>query len=173
MAKAQKYLTDKERDAILEAALEALPHHRSLLLVLMHTGAKVSEAVELRAADIDVAGSALMLADGQENARFVPVPAALMAQINGIHALDQLQGRPDRGHSVRLWNADRTTAWRWIAAIMAAAGVSGPQASPRGLRHTYAVQAVRDGIPPATLQTWMGYTTAEMALLYSSASDKA
>lgn len=172
MGKPQKYLTDKEQGALCDAALEALPHHRSLLLMLLHTGAKVSEALALSAADIDVSGSAVLLAGGAENARSVPLPAAIMKQIDGIHAVSLLQQRPDRGRAVRLWNADRTTAWRWMAAIMAAAGIAGPQASPRGLRHTFAMKAIRDGFPVETVQTWMGYTTAEMTALYRLAATR-
>jgi integrase/recombinase XerD len=49
------------------------------------------------------------------------------------------------------------TGWRAIHAIMQAAGLSGPHASPKGLRHGFGVAAVFAGIPLNLLQKWLGH----------------
>ena len=56
-----------------------------------------------------------------------------------------------------MWPIARQAAHRQVGALMAAAGVEGPQACPRGLRHGYGVAAV---LGHASLDTTAVYTTA-------------
>ena len=50
----RKYLTAKERDLILAAAAEASGELRTLIGVLVHTGCRISEALELTADRVDL-----------------------------------------------------------------------------------------------------------------------
>jgi integrase len=47
--------------------------------------------------------------------------------------------------------------WRRVKAVMAAAGVVGTSAMPKGLRHGFGVNAIESGIPPHLLQRWFGH----------------
>ena len=49
------------------------------------------------------------------------------------------------------------TGWRAVHAAAAAAGLDGPQASPKGLRHGFGVAAVSAGIPLNLVQKWLGH----------------
>ena len=49
------------------------------------------------------------------------------------------------------------TGWRAVHAVMEAAGLDGPQASPKGLRHRFGVAAVSAGIPLNLVQKWLGH----------------
>jgi integrase/recombinase XerD len=68
--------------------------------------------------------------------RAVPVPPALLEALDLVHGIRELQARP--------WS--RTTGWRAVHAVMAAGGLDGPHASPKGLRHGFGVAAVSAGI---------------------------
>ena len=41
----------------------------------------------------------------------------------------------------RLWRWSRTTAWRYVKAVMVAADITGTPAMPKGLRHGFGVNA--------------------------------
>ena len=53
----------------------------------------------------------------------------------------------------------RQTASRQVGAIVRAAGIEGPQACPRGLRHSYGVAAVTAGVPLPTIAAVLGHAS--------------
>ena len=68
-------------------------------------------------------------------------PEDLVHELELVHRLRRAQASP-RGRSLPLWPITRQAAHRQVGALMAAAGIDGPQACPRGLRHSYGVAAV-------------------------------
>ena len=52
---------------------------------------------------------------------------------------------------------------------MAAAGIAGPQACPRGLRHGYGVAAVSAGVPLPTVAAVLGHASLETTAIYTTA----
>ena len=75
----------------------------------------------------------------------------------------------DGGKSARLWPFGRATAWRRVHEIMHKAGISGPQASPKGLRHGFGVAAVQAGIPLNMVQKWLGHAQLSTTAIYADA----
>ena len=73
-----------------------------------------------------------------------------------VHRLRSAQASA-RGATRPLWPITRQIANRQVCAIMRTAGIEGPQACPRGLRHSYGVAAV---LGHASLTTTAIYTTA-------------
>ena len=63
--------------------------------------------------------------------RAVPVPPALLAALDLVHGIRELQGRRGKGEGIRLWPWSRMTGWRAVHAVMQATGLDGPQASPK------------------------------------------
>ena len=53
--------------------------------------------------------------------------------------------------------------------MLAAAGIEGAQASPKGLRHAMGVAAVGQGIPLNLVQRWMGYAQLTTTAIYAEA----
>ncbi len=53
---------------------------------------------------------------------------------------------------------------------MAAAQVHHLQACPKGLRHGFAVNAVRCGVPVTLLQKWMGHADLAVTRIYTDVS---
>ena len=49
------------------------------------------------------------------------------------------------------------------------AGISGPQASPKGLRHGFGVAAVQAGSPLNMVQKWLGHTQLSTTAIYADA----
>jgi hypothetical protein len=49
------------------------------------------------------------------------------------------------------------------------AGIEGPQASPKGLRHGFGVQAVSSGVPLNMVQKWLGHAQLSTTAIYADA----
>ena len=56
-----------------------------------------------------------------------------------------------------------------VHAAMEAAGLDGPQASPKGLRHGFGVAAVSAGIPLNLVQKWLGHAQLTTTAIYANA----
>ena len=85
-----------------------------------------------------------------------------------VHRLRRLQASP-RGAARALWAITRQTANRQVAAIMHTAGVEGPQACPRGLRHSYGVAAVTASVPLPTIAAVLGHASITTTAIYTTA----
>ena len=150
-ARGRKYLTRAERERFLAAArAHPKPGVQTLARTLAITGCRVSEALGIRACDVDLEARELRIATLKRRKahwRAVPVPEDLVHVLELVHRLRRLQASA-RGANRRLWPITRQTANRQVGAIMRTAGIEGPQACPRGLRHSYGV-ARGDGRRPA------------------------
>ena len=49
------------------------------------------------------------------------------------------------------------------------AGIAGPQACPRGLRHSYGVAAVQAGVPLTTIAAVLGHADVSTTPIYTTA----
>lgn len=52
---------------------------------------------------------------------------------------------------------------------MREAEITGPQASPKGIRHGYGIHAIKSGIQLNMLQKWMGHTSIKTTAIYANA----
>ncbi|MGB5832214.1 MAG: site-specific integrase [Thiohalocapsa sp.] len=169
------YLTADERAAFLAAAKNADLPVRTFCLVLHYTGCRISEALALTPAGVDLSGKTIVFETLKKRRRgvyrAVPVPEAVLDTLNMVHGL-QGAGKRRRRATDRtpLWNWSRTTAWRRVKAVLDAASIAdGPHKSPKGLRHGYGVQAVSTGVPPNMLKKWMGHASLAVTAIYSDA----
>ena len=97
-----------------------------------------------------------------------PVPEALARELELVHGLRRAKRSP-RGRKAPLWPFSRPTATRHIARLMAAAGIEGPQACPKGLRHAYGVAAVAAGVPLPTVAAVLGHASLTTTAIYTTA----
>ena len=171
-ARGRKYLTGEERARFLAAArAHPRPTVQTFALTLAHTGCRISEALALRARDVDLAASELRfrtLKRRKEHWRAVPVPEELTRELALVHGLRRAQTRP-RSAAAALWPFTRPTASRHIAQLMRAAAIEGPQACPKGLRHAYGVAAVAAGVPLPTIAAVLGHAHLTTTALYTTA----
>jgi len=52
---------------------------------------------------------------------------------------------------------------------MVESGITGPQATAKGLRHGYGIHAVRSGVQLHMLQKWMGHANMVTTAIYANA----
>ncbi|MBB4000479.1 tyrosine-type recombinase/integrase [Aureimonas pseudogalii] len=83
--------------------------------------------------------------------------------VHGLREARKKQGDP------LLWEWSRTTAWRDVKGVMRVAGIEGPQATPKGLRHGYGVAAIGAAVPLNMLSKWMGHAAIETTAIYANA----
>jgi site-specific recombinase XerD len=95
--------------------------------------------------------------------RAVPIPMSLAKLLRQL-----VNGK----QSATIWTFSRTTAYRLIKDQMTRAGISGAMASPKGLRHGFAVACVTENVPLPIVQKWLGHARLETTAIYLDARDE-
>jgi site-specific recombinase XerD len=86
-----------------------------------------------------------------------------------LDSLDLVHGIRDRKARTRLWTWSLKTAYTRIIEVMETAGIAGPQASPKGLRHGFGVACIEKGIPLNLVQRWLGHAQLATTAIYTDA----
>lgn len=158
----RKYLCEAEL-ARFHAALRSLDlRTRTLGRLLALTGCRLSEALALTPQRLDPETGRVVFRTLKrrraDHFRAVPVPDDLMRDLRRL-AVGLEPTEP-------LWPLCRQTAWRRISQVMRNAGVRGPQATAKGLRHGFGVANAERNIPTALTQRWMGHARPETTAIY-------
>lgn len=168
----RKYMTADERTRFLAAAEQAPRETRTFCLLLAYTGCRISEGLALTADRVDLEAGVVIFESLKKRRsrlyRAVPVPSHVLDALDLVHDLKALQRR-SQARKTLLWNWSRATAWRRVAAVMQEARIDGPQATPKGLRHGFGVQAVSVGIPLNMVQKWLGHAQLSTTAIYANA----
>ena len=171
-ARGRKYLTAEESARFLAAVrTHPKPTVQTLARTLAMTGCRVSEALAVRACDVDLAANEIRIATLKRRRahwRAVPVPEDLVHELELVHRLRRAQASP-RGRTAALWPVTRQTAHRQVHQLMHTAGIEGPQACPKGLRHAYGVVAVTAGVPLPTVAAVLGHASLNTTAIYTTA----
>lgn len=177
------YLDRQERAAFLEAAImNTTPAERMFCQLLHDTGCRPSEARELTAKSVLLDGGGITfrtLKKRKEDARCraklpqyrtVPVSDRLLESFDLVFSIRQRQ-KDIRASNELLWPMARATAYRLIKRVMTAAGISGPQASPKGLRHGFGVAMITAAqpVPLHLLSKAMGHSSPKTTEIYLQA----
>ena len=144
------------------------PADQTFALTPAHTGARVSEALAICPKDVDLEAASIRIRTLKRRAerwREVPVPPELLRAL--VHAL---RSAPAKAAARPLWPWSRATAHRKIAGIMTDAGIEGPQACPKGLRHGFGIAAVAAGVPLPTIAAALGHANLQTTAVYTTAS---
>jgi integrase len=163
----RKYLTEAERRAFAKAAAKQEPNVRTFCLVLKDTGCRLSEALGVTAGHIDAVAGVIVFRSLKKRRddvhRAVPLSPSLLGDLIEVHSLG------DNEADTRLWPWHRMTAHRRVKEVMAEAGIVGPHASAKGLRHGFAVSALERGIPINMVQKWLGHARLTTTAIYGDA----
>jgi integrase/recombinase XerD len=166
----RKYLTAPERTRFLvEAHRCERAALRTLCLTLAYTGCRVSEALALTPASIEIDAGFIAIRSLKKRSRVavireVPVPDRLLRDIARVHGIDR--GDQQR----RLWPLSRSQVWRLVKTVMTSAGISpGAHHTPKGLRHGFGIHAIRSGVPLNLVQRWLGHARMETTAIYLQA----
>lgn len=173
------YLNQEERKAFLQAATQEAPAERMFCQVLHNTGCRPSEALELTDERIllDEGGITFRTLkkrkhDGrgrlkQPQYRTVPVSNRLLENLDLVFNLRTRVKTPGVV-SEPLWPMSRPTAYRLVKRVMDRAGITGKQATGKGLRHGFGVAMVTatQPVPIHVLAKAMGHSSTKTTEVY-------
>lgn len=174
----RKYLTADEIERFTAAASShERGEVRTFCLVLAYTGCRLTEALELTARHVDLQRKTLTFRTLKQRRtvrhRDVPIPAALLDALELVHRIRRQRRRIAAVHSApRLWSWGRTQAYQHVKAAMRAAGIEGPHATPKGLRHGFGVRAATATRQPRLVQKWLGHRSLDTTAIYMDARDE-
>lgn len=163
----RKYLTPEERVAFIAGAksLKSRPA-RSYCLTLSYTGTRISEPLEVTPRHIDWMAKTLTVRTLKRRKlvhRSIPIPDELISIIDLIHDTTSRKNA-----DLPLWPVDRATAHRWVKLAMKLAGIEGPQASAKGLRHGFAIAALEQNVPLNIVSRWLGHSNLQTTAIYGN-----
>lgn len=168
----RKYLTPEERSAFISAASKHPDHEaRTFCLMIAHTGCRISEGLELTLRRVDFEDGRIVIRSkkkrGTRHHRAVPVPPAFLDTLDLVHGLRRRQAHKSE-LDMLLWSFGRTHGWKLVKDAMAKAGIEGPHANPKALRHGFAVSALEKGVPLTLIRTWLGHADLNTTSIYLS-----
>lgn len=150
----RKYLTNNEAKALLRAARKADQQTRLFCQMLHITGCRVSEGLQITPRRLDAETARIVFRTLKRRRtvyRAVPVPRRIITE---LLAYAQSAGL---GPGDRLFPWCRQTAWRHIRVLMEQAGIKGPQATPKGLRHGFGCHGIGSGLPESLVGRLLGH----------------
>lgn len=165
----RKYLNSAERRVFLRMVnSEPDALRRAFALTLFHCGCRISEALNVTAERVDLTGKAVVFETLKRRKRgyfrAVPIPVSLVELLRQV--------LPQTEPSARVWTFSRPTAYRLVKDCMRQAQITGGMASPKGLRHGFAVACLAQKIPLSTVKKWLGHARLETTAIYLDVSGK-
>ena len=164
----RKYLTPAERLRFFNRARQFDEPTFAFAWLMHSTGCRISEALSLTPAQIDQPSKVIIFECLKKRRkgifRAVPASRNLLTLLREI----SIQTPPEE----RIWTWCRMTAYRRIKSIMELANVQGPQATPKGLRHGFAIAALDVGVPINLVQRWLGHADISTTSIYTQVTGK-
>jgi site-specific recombinase XerD len=163
------YLLMPEVEQLLEATLN--DHHRLLWDFIWHTGARISEALEVRPKDLILDGqitssvSLINLKRGKKKKKEKPRRLVPITDISFIHALKRYIKTHGIKKSARLFDITRKTAYATMKRNAKAAGLP-ENVTPHTLRHSYAVNLLLHGLQITLIKDHLGHERLESTEIY-------
>lgn len=175
------YLTADERQRFLAASALEDRETRLFCRLLHYSGCRPSEALEVTPERISLDEQAVVFRSLKKRKkdqrgrvkrpqyRTVPLPARIVEEFDLVFDLRRL--RKPAEMKAPLWSMSRTTAWRRVQAVMDRAGIEGPQATAKGLRHGFAIAMLAAKKPVAlnVLRDLLGHTSTTTTEIYLQA----
>ena len=176
-----RHLSRDELRVLIDAPDQQTPRgrrDRALLLFLARTGARISEAIEVNACDLQLAcprPQVLLRGKGRKE-RIVPIAddlakvlKALLCEIGVSHH----EARPlfVGTHNSRLTRFGATHIVRRAVAIATgkAPELAQKSISPHVLRHSLAMSLLQSGVDLVTIQAWLGHAQVATTHRYAAA----
>ena len=166
------YLTQEERAAFYGTAMQQPGELRTFCHTLHDTGVRISEALALRPSKVDLSEKALIIRSLKKREkiiyRAIPVNDAYLDTLELVHSIKEAQKRKRRKP---LWNWSRVHAWRLVKEVMDKAGIDTtlPHATPKGLRHGFAIHALSKEVPLNMVSKWLGHADLKTTAFYLNA----
>lgn len=163
----KKYLSADEVRRFIQTARGRRLDIALLCEFLAVTGCRISEAISMTCAQVSPSTRLATIHSLKKRKpgvfREVPLTPALAEGLN-----DYIEAQSLKPHD-KLWPYSRMTAYRHVKAIMMQIGIDGPRASPKALRHGFAIEAIQAGVPLNIVQRWLGHASMATTAIYTSA----
>ena len=156
-----KYLEKDELKRLLEAAQKSSPVDYLFILLTFNHGLRVSETINLTAENFK--GGCLVVQRLKGSCR---TDQPLLS--NEAMLLDKVTF----GIDGRLFNFDRTTAWRHLKRIGTAAGIDPRRCFCHALKHTCAMTGLEGGMKINELQKYLGHKSGSSTMKYLEVSEE-
>lgn len=175
------YLTRPELDALIDAPRPQSPRgrrDRALLLFLARTGARISEALGVEAADLSLDGarSQVMLRGKGRKQRMVPLACDIVAAIDGLlreRGIARHERVPlfigSRGQHLTRFGATHVVRRAVAGASKQMPELARKQISPHVFRHSLAMILLQSGVDLLTIQAWLGHAQVATTHRYAAA----
>ena len=181
VSRSPRHLAKCDLKALVEAPDQRTSRGRrdhALLLFLARTGARVSEAVGLDAADLHLDRPQQVTLRGKgRKLRVVPLAADLARALRQL-CTERGLGREERrpvfvgacGERLTRFGATHLTRRAVRAAKTNAPALSKVSVSPHLLRHTLAMKLLQSGTDLITIQAWLGHAQVSTTHRYAEAN---
>jgi site-specific recombinase XerD len=165
------FLTEEMAQQLIAAADK--PWYRALVVLLLSTGIRRSEAVGITLDDIDLEQRQLLIRGKGDKERVVPLTDQAVEAIQA-YLPHRTQGGSQHlfvsaygGHPIqgRVVNA-------MLATTIEKAGLKGQGITPHKLRHTFATHLIRNGVDIRTVQEMLGHSELETTAKYLHSDTK-
>ena len=161
------YLNSDERLRLQQAARQSDDSLAEYFcLMLLNTGCRLSEAIALTPASIDLNQGVVIfktLKRRKIHYRTVPLSPEFLKELKLKFELKQNTASK---FNTPLWPYSRTTAWRRVKEFMDQAKITGAMATPKGLRHGFGVACIEKDIPITVIQKWLGHSSPTTTAIY-------
>ena len=170
------YLNAEERKRFLHAADDENREYRVLCSFFHYTGIRLSECLEVIPERILIDEGTVIIRtlkkrkyDMKGNLkkpqfRSIPVPEHLISDLDLVFDIRRTL-RSKRGLKKPFWQVDSSNIYRMIKKVMKRANITGPQATPKGLRHGFGI-AMAPHMPLNVLRDIMGHTATKTTEIY-------
>ena len=155
--------------ADVETLIRLAPQANAKLLFLLQwrAGLRVSEALGLEVADLDLGGDnpTLRVREGKGGGpRVVPLHPELSAAFHNFLGFSSVRRGP-------IFSNSRSTAWRWLKTALGRAVElnqipPGRKVATHTLRHSAARHWLESGVPINVVSRWLGHASIQTTLIY-------
>ncbi len=166
----RKYINEAEREAFIEAS-ESMPGQiMTFGLVMVYTGCRISEALNLQVKHIDQVQKAITFRTLKKHTdkkiyRQVPIPDELLKILRAGHNLkekDRFLWTNRKGNQL-----SRRSVTAYIVEVFKESGIQAPANTSKALRHGFAVHALQSGIPLTQVSKWLGHSSITTTAIYT------
>jgi len=159
-----KYLTRDEVHRVLDIIPSNKIRDRLIINLLWHSGIRVSELVSIKYSDIDFYSHTLNIQTlkqkrGKEKKIYRSIP--LQGDI-----LNELGNYTFKNEDC-LFPITRREIWYLVKRYCRKAGIDPKRSHPHVFRHSFAVNAILQGVAPGTLAGWLGHVSLASTMVYS------
>jgi site-specific recombinase XerD len=165
------YLSEEMAQQLIAAA--DTPWTKAMVVLLLSTGIRRSEAVGITLDDLNLDERQLLIRGKGDKERVVPLTDQAVEAIQAYlphrtktesrHLfVSAWKGRPIHGRCVN----------RMLKIVVGKAGLAGQGITPHKLRHTFATHLIRNGVDIRTVQELMGHSELETTAKYLHSDTK-